>query len=145
MSKEKLDVLASKVKAKRPVVLIVEDHDKLRAALAEWLNGEFKECSFLEAESAEKAIEIVKIHYPVIVIMNIKLPRMNGIETIRNIKLISPHTQAVVLTVLKDSDFIDMAMAAGATAFIHKQHMYGELIPTITKLLSPEIAATKEA
>ena len=144
LSKGRLDNLASMLNTKKPAILIVEDHDKLRAALAEWLNGEFKEVSFLVAESAEKAIEIVKLHHPAIVIMDIQLPRMNGIEAIRNIKLISPQTQAVVLTVMKDSDFIDIAMAAGATAFIHKQHMYDELIPTLTKLLPPEITAGKE-
>ena len=145
MSKEKLDTLATKLNAKRPTILIVEDNDKLRTALAEWLNGELKERSFFLAESAENAIEIVKMHHPAIVIMDLQLPRMNGIEAIRNIKLISPHTQAVILTVMKDPAFIDVAMAAGATSFIHKQHMHAELIPAITKLLHPEITEEKEA
>ena len=140
-----MHTLAAKLNTKRPAILIVEDHDKLRAALAEWLKNDFNECSFFVAENAEKAIEIVKKHHPVIVIMDLQLPGMNGIEAIRNIKLISPHTQAVVLTVLKDSAIIDVAMAAGATAFIHKQNMYAELIPTITKLLSLEITTGKEA
>jgi NarL family two-component system response regulator LiaR len=77
--------------------------------------------------------------------MDLQLPGMNGIEAIRHIKLISPHTQAVVLTVMKDSDFIDIALAAGATAFIHKQHMHEELIPAIKKLLHPEINEGKES
>ena len=137
--------LAAKLNTNRPAILIVEDHDKLRSALAEWLKSDFNEYSFFVAESAEKAIEIVKMHHPAIIIMDLQLPGMNGIEAIRTIKMISPHTQAVVLTVMKDSAYIDIAMAAGATAFINKQHMYTELIPTITKLLSPEITAEKKA
>jgi NarL family two-component system response regulator LiaR len=116
-------------------ILIVEDHDKLREALAEWLRSFFSDYTFLVAGSAEKAIELAEIHHPAIVIMDLQLPRMNGIEAIRHIKKISPKTQAVVLTVMKDSAYIDVAMAAGACAYINKQNMHTELIPVLTKLL----------
>jgi DNA-binding NarL/FixJ family response regulator len=117
-------------------ILIVEDHDKLRVSLVEWLKSFFSDCSFLVAESGEKAIELAEAHHPAIVIMDLQLPGINGIEAIRHIKMISPKTQAVVLTVMKDAAYIDVAMAAGAYAFINKQHMHAELIPVLTKLLS---------
>ena len=135
--------LAAKLNTNRPAILIVEDHDKLRSALAEWLKSDFNEYSFFVAESAEKAIEIVKMHHPAIIIMDLQLPGMNGIEAIRTIKMINPYTQAVVLTVMKDSAYIDVAMAAGACAFINKQHMHAELIPVLSKLL-PAAAASGE-
>jgi len=126
-------------------ILIVEDHDKLREALAEWLRSFFSDYTFLVAGSAEKAIELAEIHHPAIVIMDLQLPRMNGIEAIRHIKKISPKTQAVVLTVMKDSAYIDVAMAAGACAFINKQNMHAELIPALTRLLSPQTTEGEEA
>ena len=126
------------------VILIVEDHDKLREALVEWLRSFFSDYTFLVAGSAEKAIELAETHHPAIVIMDLQLPRMNGIEAIRHIKMISPQTQAVVLTVMKDSAYIDVAMAAGACAFINKQNMHAELIPAITKLLPSQTAAGEE-
>ena len=125
-------------------ILIVEDHDKLREALAEWLRSFFSDYTFLVAGSAEKAIELAEIHHPAIVIMDLQLPRMNGIEAIRHIKKISSKTQAVVLTVMKDSAYIDVAMAAGAYAYINKQHMHDELIPVLTKLLSLQTTEEEE-
>ena len=117
-------------------ILIVEDHDKLREALAEWLKSFFSDCSFLVAESGEKAIELAEAHHPAIVIMDIQLPGINGIETIRRIKKISPQTQALILSVMNVSAYKEEAMAAGACAYVNKQHMHAELIPALTKLLS---------
>jgi DNA-binding NarL/FixJ family response regulator len=125
-------------------ILIVEDHEKLRVSLVEWLKSFFSDCSFLVAESGEKAIELAGAHHPAIVIMDIQLPGINGIEAIRRIKKISPQAQAVVLTVMKDSAYKEEAMAAGASAFINKQHMHAELIPAIAKLLPSQSAAGEE-
>ena len=117
-------------------ILIVEDHDELRETLLEWLKSSFCDCSFLVAGSGEKATELAEAHHPAIVIMDIQLPGINGIEAIRRIKKISPQAQAVVLTVMKDSAYKEEAMAAGACACINKQHMHAELIPALTNLLS---------
>ena len=88
------------------------------------------------AGSAEKAIELAETHQPAIVIMDLQLPRMNGIEAIRHIKMISPQTQALILSVMNVSAYKEEAMAAGACAYINKQHMHAELIPALNKLLS---------
>ncbi len=125
-------------------ILIVEDHDKLREALVEWLKSFFSDCTFLVAGSGEKAIELADAHHPAIVIMDIQLPGINGIEAIRRIKKISPQAQAVVLTVMKDSAYKEEAMAAGACAYINKQHMHAELIPALTKLLPSQTTAGEE-
>ena len=117
-------------------ILIVEDHDELRETLVEWLQSVFSNCTFLVAGSGEKAIELAETHHPAIVIMDLQLPRMNGIEAIRHIKMISPQTQALILSVMNVSAYKEEAMAAGACAYVNKQHMHAELIPALTKLLS---------
>jgi CheY-like chemotaxis protein len=117
-------------------ILIVEDHDELRETLLEWLKSVFSDCTFLVAGSGEKAIELAEVHQPAIVLMDIQLPGINGIETIRRIKKISPQTQALILSVMNVSAYKEEAMAAGACAYINKQHMHAELIPALTKLLS---------
>jgi CheY-like chemotaxis protein len=117
-------------------ILIVEDHDELRETLLEWLKSVFSDCTFLVAGSGEKAIELAEVHQPAIVLMDIQLPGINGIEAIRRIKKISPQTQALILSVMNVSAYKEEAMAAGACAYINKQHMHVELIPVLNKLLS---------
>jgi len=117
-------------------ILIVEDHDELRETLVEWLKSVFSNCTFLVAGSGEKAIELAEAHQPAIVLMDIQLPGINGIEAIRRIKKISPQTQALILSVMNVSAYRDEALAAGACAYINKQHMHVELIPALNKLLS---------
>ena len=116
-------------------ILIVEDHDELRETLVEWLKSVFSDSTFLVAGSGEKAIELAEAHNPAIVLMDIQLPGINGIEAIRRIKKISPQTQALILSVMNVSAYRDEALAAGACAYINKQNMHTELIPVLTKLL----------
>ena len=127
---------AEKLTNNGPAILIVEDHDELRETLLEWLKSSFCDCSFLVAGSGEKAIELAEAHNPAIVLMDIQLPGINGIEAIRRIKKISPQTQALILSVMNVSAYKEEAMAAGACAYINKQHMHVELIPALNKLLS---------
>ena len=125
-------------------ILIVEDHDELRETLLEWLKSSFCDCSFLVAGSGEKATELAEAHHPAIVIMDIQLPGINGIEAIRRIKKISPQTQALILSVMNVAVYKDEAMAAGASAYINKQHMHAELVPAIAKLLPPQTVIKEE-
>ena len=125
-------------------ILIVEDHDELRETLVEWLKSVFSDSTFLVAGSGEKAIELAEAHQPAIVLMDIQLPGINGIEAIRRIKKMSPQTQALILSVMNVSAYKEEAMAAGACAYINKQHMHAELIPAITKLLPSQTAAGEE-
>lgn len=122
-------------------ILIVEDHDELRETLVEWLKSVFSDCTFLVAGSGEKAVELAGAHQPAIVLMDIQLPGINGIEAIRRIKEISPQTQALILSVMDASVYREESMAAGACEYIKKNHMHVELIPALTKLLPPQSAA----
>jgi CheY-like chemotaxis protein len=131
-----MNIMTAQPSNDRRTIVIVEDHDELRETLLEWLKSVFSDCTFLVAGSGEKAVEIVEAHNPVIVLMDIQLPGLNGIETIRRIKKISPQTQALILSVMNVSVYKEEAMDAGACAYINKQHMHVELIPALTKLLS---------
>ena len=139
-----INIMTVKPPADGSTIIIVEDHDELRETLVEWLQSVFSNCTFLVAGSGEKAIELAEAQQPAIVIMDIQLPGINGIEAIRRIKKISPQTQALILSVMNVSAYKEEAMAAGACAYISKQHMHAELIPAITKLLPSQTAAGEE-
>lgn len=119
-----------------PTIMIVEDHDAVRAALCDWLGAAFPNCIVIEAKSGEEAVDLALAQPPDVVLMDISLPGMNGIGATRRIKAAVPQTQVVMLTIHEAPEYQADAMAAGASAYIVKRHMHTELIPTLSKLLS---------
>lgn len=117
-------------------ILIVEDHDDVRKALREWLKLEFPQCRVIEAASGEEAMALVRIESPHLVVMDIRLPGMNGIETTRQIKAALPSAQIVMLTILEGDTYRADATAAGASAYVQKQRMHAELVPKLAALLA---------
>jgi DNA-binding NarL/FixJ family response regulator len=117
-------------------ILIVEDHDALRDSLRNWLTSIFQDCVFLQARTGEEALELCHAHLPEIVLMDIMLPEMSGIDTTRHIKGAVPDAQVVMLSIYEDSAYKTDAAAAGAVAYISKRKMGTELVPLVTKLLS---------
>ncbi len=64
-------------------ILIVEDHDAVRRSLRDWLEVEFPQCRVIEAASGEESIALIQTESPRLVIMDISLPGMSGIEATR--------------------------------------------------------------
>jgi len=116
-------------------ILIVEDHTDVRRALRDWLGLEFPRCRVIEAASGEEAIALARSESPRLVVMDIRLPGMNGIETARQIKAALPFTQIVMLTIHTGDIYLADARAAGASAYVTKQRMHSELVPTLAALL----------
>jgi len=117
-------------------ILIVEDHDAVRRSLRDWLEVEFPQCRVIEAASGEEAIALIRIESPRLVVMDISLPGMSGIEATRRIKAALPSTQVVMLTIHEDDAHRADAAAAGASAYVPKRVMQTELIPTLAALLA---------
>jgi DNA-binding NarL/FixJ family response regulator len=119
-----------------PTVLIVEDHEALRYSLQKWLKVFFRDCTFLEVRSAEEALELSSEQKLDIILMDIKLPVMNGIEATRLLKEKNPDTKIVILSMYDAPDYQKSAASAGASAYVPKHKMYTEVIPIITNLLN---------
>ena len=117
-------------------ILIVDDHDDVRRALRDWLTLEFPRCRVIESANGEEAIAKARIESPRLVVMDIRLPGMNGIETARQIKSALPFAQVVMLTIHKSDTYRADATAAGACAYVTKQAMSTELIPVQAALLA---------
>jgi DNA-binding NarL/FixJ family response regulator len=112
-------------------VSIVEDNDKLRGTLARVLNrADGFRCvsQYLSAEDALKDLPNVK---PEVVLMDINLPGMNGVECVRQLKPLLPQTQVMMLTVYEDTENIFNALAAGASGYMLKRTTSKELIEAI--------------
>jgi DNA-binding NarL/FixJ family response regulator len=102
-------------------VSIIEDDVPAREILADWIRrAEGFQC-VSEYGNAEDALEVLPREKPVVVLVDINLPGMNGIECIRRLKPVLPQTQFVMLTVYEDDNHIFKALAAGATGYLLKQ------------------------
>lgn len=119
------------------IILIVEDHDAVRRSLIGWLGPVFSRHQFIEAASGEEAVRICRTVSPDVVLMDIGLPLLNGIETTKRIKSIAPAAEVVMLTIHEDERYRADASTAGATAYVPKRLMQKELLPVLTALLCP--------
>lgn len=120
----------------QPILLIVEDHDAMRTALREWLSETFPACDLVEARSGEEGVALAEIKSPDIVVMDIGLPDMSGIEATRQIKKAVPQVQVVMLTIFEDPAYQADAREAGASGYVFKHRMHTDLIPIVASLLA---------
>ena len=114
--------------------MIVDDHVNLRKLLHEWLSDEIPECSIVEMRTAREALMHCYSESPNIVIMDIDMPGMNGIDVTTELKAIVPDAKVVILTIHENGMYKEAAMKAGATAFINKRKLYDDLVPTLFQI-----------
>ncbi len=124
----------------RPTILIVEDQEPVRRLLGEWLGSVFPGVEVVGASSGEEGVASVQTRAPGVVLMDIGLPGMSGIEAVRRIKAVAPHTRIVMLTALNDEVHRREAFAAGASAYVPKGRIRTELIPVMAGLLTSDSA-----
>jgi NarL family two-component system response regulator LiaR len=120
-------------------VLIVDDHEVVRRGVRSYLETmpEFQVVG--EAETGEEAVSLVLEHIPDVVLMDLILPGMDGVETTRKIKSISPRSQIVVLTSYHDDEHVFPALKAGATAYILKDMKMDRLAEAVRKAALGEV------
>ncbi len=129
------DNLSRRVRAKiKPVsitVSIVDDDAPARGILTEWVRGAdgFK-CVGVH-ENAEIALAALPQENPSVVLMDINMPGMNGIECVRRLKPQMMNTQFVMLTVYEDPDHIFKALSSGASGYLLKRTPRAELLAAI--------------
>ncbi len=115
-------------------ISIVEDNDKLRGTLAK-LIGRTEGFRFVsDYANAEDALVGLPKVKPDVVLMDINLPGINGVECVRKLKQISPQTQVMMLTVYEDTQNIFNALAAGANGYMLKRTPTKELIEAIREV-----------
>lgn len=122
----------------QPTILVVEDHAAVRKSLCDWLSVMLRDCKFVEAQSGEEAVALTDAQPSDLVLMDIGLPGMTGIEATRRIKAIAPKTSVVILSIHEEEAFQLDAAAADASAFVCKRAMNAELVPIVQTLLSRE-------
>jgi DNA-binding NarL/FixJ family response regulator len=112
-------------------VSIVEDDTPTREGLLQLINRSPEFRCVSEHATAEDAIERVPSFKPKVVLMDINLSGMSGVDAVRRLKALLPETQFIMLTIYKDSDAIFNALMAGANGYLLKQTPPKELLAAL--------------
>jgi DNA-binding NarL/FixJ family response regulator len=115
-------------------VSIVEDNDQLRGTLARLINRAEGFACLSQYATAEAALEGLPKDCPQVVLMDINLPGLNGVECVRRLKQMSPEMSAVMLTAYEDTENIFNALAAGANGYLLKRAPRAELLEAIREV-----------
>jgi DNA-binding NarL/FixJ family response regulator len=115
-------------------VSVVEDDDWIRENLAKQIDlaGNFRCVG--RHRTAEEAVEKIPAEHPDVVLMDINLPKMNGIDCVRQLKTLVPCTQIVMLTAYEDSDRIFHSLLAGASGYLLKRTPQQEILDAISQV-----------
>lgn len=128
-------------------VIIAEDEAQLRENLADLLRGEETLDLLGCAANGEQALQLAMQFEPQVVLMDIKMPRMDGIEATRRIKHAIPSVQVVIWTIFGDDQSVFEALKAGAIGYLLKDSPPDEIVQGIhaaargESLLHPAVAA----
>jgi DNA-binding NarL/FixJ family response regulator len=123
----------------RQRVLIAEDHTLLRAGLRALLLQDPRLEIVGEADNGRDAIRAIGTLNPDLVLMDLSMPGMNGIEAITDIKRRYPETRVLVLTIHKTDEYIHESLRAGADGYILKDATHDELRVAIRSVLNGKI------
>lgn len=115
-------------------IIIVEDDNIIRNAFVTLIQQNSDYTVANAYSNAETAIKNVKEDAPDICLMDIELPGMNGIEAIPKIKVLSPNTQVVVVTVYENDDLVFKALCEGASGYLTKNMPPQKLIDSLKEL-----------
>ena len=123
------------MKAKHRII-IAEDHTILREGLRSLLSSDPDLEIVGEAQDGQEAIRCVEKLRPNLVLMDLSMPRMNGLDAIKEIKKRSTDTKILVLTVHKNEEYIVATLQAGADGYALKDSTHAELGIAIKNVLS---------
>jgi DNA-binding NarL/FixJ family response regulator len=119
-------------------VLIVDDHPLLRRGLRDVISENPRFQIVGEASDGEDAMRLVASLKPDIVIVDIDMPRLNGLEMLRAMRNLSFPAKPVILTMYKEEDMFNAAMDLGAKAYVVKEHAVNDVVTALEKAARSE-------
>lgn len=117
-------------------VILVDDHTIVRRGLAALLQMEGGYTVVAEADDGEEALRFADEVVADVLILDLSMPRLNGLETTRRLKRQHPDLQVLVLSMYDDEAFVTQALQAGAGGFILKRSMEDELFQALTAVMA---------
>lgn len=125
-------------------VAIVEDNKTTREGLKTIVNLSPDYQCVCVCETAEEAIRLIPKHQPEVVLMDIQLPRMSGVECVARLKKLLPSVEVIMVTVYQDPDRIFCALRAGASGYLLKRAKPEKVLNAIRDVLQGEVPMSAE-
>jgi DNA-binding NarL/FixJ family response regulator len=127
-------------------LILADDHEMMREGLKSLIQKETGMEVVGEADNGTQTVELAARAGPHVVVMDVAMPDLNGIEATRKIVNANPHTKVVALSGHANKEFVREMLTAGASAYVLKKRAYEELVRAVRevmkgkKYLSPDIA-----
>ena len=125
-------------------ILIADDHALVREGLRTMLSGEEGLQVIAEAHDGQQALEACRDLRPDLVLMDVRMPKMDGLEATRRIKSEMPHTSVVMVTMHENPDYLLEAVRAGAAGYVLKDASGERLLGAVRRTLEGESPLDQE-
>jgi len=119
-------------------ILLADDHPLMRQATRLWLEKNEDMRVIAEASDGMEAVDIARRLNPTVVILDISMPYLNGIEATKQILSCCPKTKVLILTVHTDNKHIQEILEAGASGYLSKNILGEEIVHAVRKIISGE-------
>jgi len=117
---------------KRPRVLVAEDHAEVAKAVCRVLA---LDCEVVgRVADGNAVLEAVQRLQPDVIVIDLNLPNVNGLEACRQIRHVNPQTKVIVFTAMDDPEIRQRSFEVGASAFVSKMAVDGDLLSTVKRL-----------
>jgi two-component system, NarL family, response regulator NreC len=120
-------------------IILADDHSLFRQDVKMMIETKAGIDVIGEANDGIELLNLLKIQNPDMVIIDISMPRMNGFEAIHEIRKQYPDLNVLVLTVHREKEYLDIAIALGVTGFVLKDAIGNELLPAIQAIQEGEV------
>lgn len=120
-------------------LLLIDDHEVIRTGLRMLLENEDDVEIVADAGTGKKGLELAERHHPDVIVLDIGLPDISGIEAARQIKVVSPNTAIVALTIHEDEEYFFKMLEAGASGYVPKRAAPEELLTAIRAAAKGEV------
>jgi DNA-binding NarL/FixJ family response regulator len=117
----------------KPTVVLADDHAILTEGLKTLLEGSFHVVAVVH--NGRDALQAVRTHHPAVIVLDISMPLLNGIDTVRELRRFDPKIKVVILTMHTDLDFVREAFERGASAYVLKDSASLDLRRAIQRAL----------
>lgn len=122
----------------RVKVLIVDDHPLVRSGLRQVIGGDERFELIGETGDGEEALQLIQEKKPDVAVLDVNLPRVNGLEIAHKLQAMSSPTRVIVLTMRKEEELCNRALDNGAMGFVLKENAVEEIVKAIAAVAEGE-------
>jgi DNA-binding NarL/FixJ family response regulator len=121
---------------RRHTVLLVDDHALVRRGMASLLASDGRYEVIAEASNGEMALELIARHKPTLVLLDLSMPKLDGLGTLRRLRKTPQRPRVLVLSMYDDDQFVAQALSDGADGYLLKDAMDDELFQAMDAVVS---------